>query len=259
MATNGKFISDVIKEKTGIRIKPYVATDYTALIEGMRGGQVQFAWLAPFGFVLAEKRAGAKILLKAVRNGHAYFYSCIFVNKKSPYKKIQDLKGKNISWVDPASTSGFLMPKAGLIEEGINPDKFFGKQIFAGGHDTVLLGVMNGSVDAGATFTNDTEGKSGAWNMLAVSRPEYVKNVRIVWVSKPIANDTFATTEKFYKEHPEVVDKVMNVVKHLAETPDGKEALAKLYKIDGFVDGKSEDYEPLKKAADKLKIDIKAK
>ena len=259
MATNGKYISELIQKKTGVKVKAFVASDYTALIEAMRTGQVQFAWLAPFGFVMAEKRAGAKLLLKSVRNGKAYFYSCIFVRKDSPIKRLEDLKGKNIAWVDPASTSGFIIPKAGVMEEGYNPDKFVGKQIFAGGHDSVLLGVMNKSVDAGATFTNDTQGKSAAWNMLGVSRPEFAKNVRIVWVSKPIPNDTFSTTEKFYAEHKDVVDKVTNVIKELGNTPEGKSALDRLYKIDSFIEGKKEEFLPLIKAAEKLNIEIKSK
>ncbi len=254
--TNGNVITDIIKKKTGIKIKAYVASDYTALIEALRGGTVHFAWLAPFGLVLAEKRAGAKVLLKSVRNGKPYFYSCIFVRSDKPYKTIQDLKGRNIAWVDPASASGFIVPKASLINDGIEVDKFFGKQIFAGGHDSVLLGVMNGSVDAGATFTNDPDGQSGPWNMLNASKPEFKDKVKVIYVSKPIPNDTFSTSDKFNADHADIVEKVTNVIKDMDKEPEGKKALHDLYRIDGMIPAKSEEFEVLRKAATKLDVEV---
>jgi phosphonate transport system substrate-binding protein len=257
--TNGKVIADLIFKKTGIKIKTNVATDYTALIESMRGGRTNFGWLAAFGFVLAEKHAGAKVLLKSVRHGQPVFYSAIIVRSDKPYKNIQDLKGKNIAWVDPASASGYIVPKSSLINDGIEPDKFFGRQIFAGGHDTVDLAVLNGTVDAGATFTNDASGKDGSWTQLSTSKPEYKDKLRAVYVSKPIPNDTVATTEKFYAAHKDIVEKVRDAIMHLTDTPEGKKALKDLYRIDGLVPAASEDYEPLRKAASKLNIEIDKK
>ncbi|MDZ4677537.1 MAG: phosphate/phosphite/phosphonate ABC transporter substrate-binding protein [Oligoflexia bacterium] len=257
--TNGKVIADIIFKKTGIKIKTYVASDYTALIESMKGGTVQFGWLASFGFVLAEKHAGAKVLLKSVRHGKPYFYSAIITRSDKPFRKIEDLKGKNIAWVDPASASGYIVPKASLLNDGIDADKFFKKQVFAGGHDSVVLGVIMGSVDAGATFTNEPEGLTGSWTMLTNAKPEYKEKIRTVYVSQPIPNDTFATTDNFNKAHPEVVAKVMEAVKSLETTEEGKKALKDLYRIDSLIEAKSEDFEPLRKAADVIKIDIGGK
>jgi len=256
VTTNGKVISDLILEKTGIKVKTYVASDYTALIEALRGGSVHFAWLAPFGFVLAEQRAGAKILLKSVRKGKPHFYSCLIVRSDKPYKTVADLKGRNIAWVDPASASGYIVPKASLINDGMDPDKFFGKQIFAGGHDSVVLGVINGSVDVGATFTNEENGETGAWNMLAMSKPEFKDKIRVIYVSKPVPNDTLSTSEKFYASNKDVVDKVTKVLLEMDKEPSGKKALHDLYRIDSMMVAKTEDFEVLRKAADKLNVDI---
>jgi phosphonate transport system substrate-binding protein len=259
VSTNGRAIADIIERKTGIKIKTYVATDYTALIEAMRGGTVDFAWFASFGYVLAEQHAGAKVLLKAVRKGNPYFYSAIIVRSDSKYKTIQDLKGTNIAWVDPASASGYIVPKASLLNDGIDADKFFKKQIYAGGHDTVVLGVINKSVDAGATFANEADASTGGWNMLATSKPEYKDQVRAIYVSKPIPNDTFATSEKLMKDKPDVVEKVRSVVKELDKSEEGKTALKTLYRIDSMIDAQSSDYDPLRKAAAQLNMDVTKK
>ena len=50
-----------------------------ALVEAMKTNQVQIGWLAPFAFVLAEEKAGAKVLLKSVRHGKPSQYSSIIV------------------------------------------------------------------------------------------------------------------------------------------------------------------------------------
>jgi phosphonate transport system substrate-binding protein len=254
--TNGKVLADIIFRKTGLKIKTYVASDYTALIESMRGGSVHFAWLASFGFVLAEKHAGAKVLLKSVRHGKPYFYSAIITRKDKPYRKIQDLKGKNIAWVDPASASGYIVPKASLLNDGIDADQFFKKQIFAGGHDTVVLGVINGSVDAGATFTNEETGETGAWTMLTAAKPEFKEKIQVVYVSKPIPNDTFSTTEKFAAARPDVVEKIKQAVLTLDKDEEGKAALRNLYRIDSMMEAQSSEFESLRKAASKINVKI---
>lgn len=256
VTTNGKVVADLIYKKTGIKLKTYVASDYTALIESMRGGSTNFAWLAAFSYVLAEQHSGAKVLLKSVRHGNPFFYSAIITRSDKNYKKIGDLKGKNMAWVDPASASGYIVPKSSLIDDGIEPDKLFNKQIFAGGHDTVVLAVINGTVDAGATYANDAEGSSGSWTSLTASKPEYKEKIHVVYVSKPIPNDTFSTTEKFATEHKDVVDKVNEAVKEMANTEDGKKALHDLYHIDGMVVAQSSDFDPLRKAAAKLDVSL---
>lgn len=257
VTTNGKILSDVLTRKTGINLKTYVAADYTALIEAMRGGNVPFAWLPPFALVLAEKRAGAKVLLKCVRNGKAYFYAAIIVRSDKPYKKLADLRGKTIAWVDPASSSGYVVPRASLVNDGIDPDTFFKKQVFAGGHDTVVLGVINGSVDAGATFTNEKTAETGGWTMLSTSRPEFKSKIRAVYVSQQVPNDTFATTDKFAREHPDVVNKITEAIKNLHLSSDGKKALYDLYRIDSMIPATSEEFEPLRKAASQIKVDVR--
>jgi phosphonate transport system substrate-binding protein len=259
VTVNAKKLTDLLTSQTGVKLKSYVSSDYTGLIEAMKGGHVQFAWLGPFGLVLAEKQAGAKVLLKCVRFGRSTFYSAIIVRTDSPYKNIKDLKGKTIGWADPASSSGYIVPKASLINDGIDPDRFFGRQIFTGGHDTVVLGVINKSIDAGATFTNEPDAQTGAWTMLAAMRPEYKKMIRAVYVTKPIPNDVVATTDKFYADHKDVVDKVTAALEKLHETTEGRKSLDEIYKIEKLIPAESAEFESLRKAADKLNLDVEKK
>ena len=253
---NGKAFSDFYEKKTGLKVKTFIASDYTALIEAMRAGRIDFAWLPPFSFIKAEQLADAKVLLKAVRKGRASYYSCIISRSDKGIKKITDLKGKNMAWVDPSSTTGHIFPKANLMSKFkiADPDKFFGRQIFAGSHDSLVLAVYNGTVDAGATFCNDPKGEDGAWHQF-LKTPEEQKKITVVYVSDPITGDTMATTNKFYKENSAIVDEMTKTLIGMGKNEEGKKILHDLYRMDSLIPAKSADYQPVRDAAKVLKIE----
>jgi phosphonate transport system substrate-binding protein len=257
--TNGKAVGDILEKVTGLKYKTFVASDYTALIEAMRSGQADVAWLAPFAFVLAEKNAGSKVILKSIRHGKPHQFSAIVVRADSPYKTIEDLKGKTIAWTDPSSSSGHISPKAALIAMGINPDEHFQKQTFAGSHETLVLSVANGSVDAGATFSDDASGETGSWSRYAGKPGSSIKALRSIYVTPPMPSDTVSVSKQFAEKFPDKVKALTDGLKKLSTTPEGREALKNLYSIDGLVDAVSEDYEPLRKAAAKLGYELDKK
>ncbi len=255
--TNGKLFSEYYKKNTGLSVKTFIATDYTALIEALRAGRIDFAFLPPFSYVKAEELADAKVLMKSVRKGRAFFYSAIIVRADKGYKTIADLKGKNIAWVDPSSSSGFIVPKASLITKAkIDPDKHFSKQVYAGSHDALVLSVLNGTVDAGATFSNDDKGEDGAWTQFLKS-DEDRKRIRVVFVTDPIPGDTMATTNKFATAHKDIVDKTTKLLSEMGKNEEGKKILGALYRIDSLSPATSKEYDSLRKAAKVINVDVK--
>ncbi len=252
---NGKRLSQYFNEKLGVDTETFMATDYTALIEAMRSGQVQLAWLPPFSFVKAEEIADAVVLLKAKRKGETSLYSAIITRADKGIKTLKDLKGKNMAWVDPASSSGFIIPKAALkLEHGIDADKFFKRQIYAGSHDALVLAVVNGTVDAGATFCNDRKASDCAWHAFLKTPAELAK-IRVLFVSKPIPSDTLATTKKFQKEHPDLLKKSVALIQNKSGNKEIKQILWDLYHIEGMVPTNSKEFDVVRNAAKALGID----
>jgi len=253
METNGKIFSEYMAKKLNVKVKTFIATDYVALIESMRPtktklGSTSFGFLPPFSYIKAEGIAGAEVLLKAVRKGQAVFYSAIITSKDKPYKSVQDLKGKTMAWVDVASSSGHIVPKASLMSElHIDPETFFSKQIFAGAHDSLVLAVVNGTVDAGATFAHDPKGLGGSWTQF-FKGPEQNK-IKVLYVTPAIPGDTLATTSKFSAMYPELVAKVRDILAHMHEDKEGLKIMKELYHVDSFVPSKSSDFDSVRKAA----------
>jgi phosphonate transport system substrate-binding protein len=143
---------EYMENELGLDIEIQVTTDYTAAIIAMANGHIEMAWFGPFSYILAAEEAGAEALANGVRRdtGKATYKSIIITRSDSGIETLEDLKGRTFAFVDPASTSGHLIPRKMLMENGINPDEDFSTLYYAGSHDAVELAVKNGSVDAGA-------------------------------------------------------------------------------------------------------------
>lgn len=141
-----------LSRELGVKVSLRVASDYAAVIEGQRAGNIHIASFGPASFARA-RLIGVKTDAFAVdANGdgtHGY-YSVFYVLAKSPYKSIEDLKGKNIGFVDPNSTSGYNMPMFVLDKRGIVPDAYFGKSLITGSHENALMALVQGTIDVAA-------------------------------------------------------------------------------------------------------------
>ncbi|MFH2122105.1 MAG: phosphonate ABC transporter substrate-binding protein [Pseudomonadota bacterium] len=142
-----------LEKKLGEKVKVFTATDYAGVIEAMKKKRVDIAWFGPLSYYLAEQEAGAEAFAVGIREGSSSStYKSIFVTPcDSGIKSIKDMKGKNVAFVDPASTSGGLMPTYMVKQEtGMMPQEFFGKFTYAGSHDAAELAVKNKTVDVAA-------------------------------------------------------------------------------------------------------------
>lgn len=147
-----KYLSD----KLGIPVEIQVTSDYTAAIEAMKYRHIDMAWFGPFSYIIASNVAGAEAIVNGVRrsDGKSDYHSIIVVNANSGIESLKDLKGKTFAFVDHASTSGNLMPRKILTENGIDPEKDFANYFYAGTHNAVEYAIANGKVDAGADSDN---------------------------------------------------------------------------------------------------------
>jgi phosphonate transport system substrate-binding protein len=146
-------VVDYLEGELGIEIEIEVTVDYTAAIEAMRYKHIDMAWFGPFSYIIAAEEAGAEAIVNGVRRDTGKSsYKTVFVTRAdSGIETLDDLVGRSFAFVDPASTSGNLIPRKVLLENGIDPDNDFSIMYYAGTHNGVELAVKNGTVDAGAT------------------------------------------------------------------------------------------------------------
>ncbi|MEB3827078.1 phosphonate ABC transporter substrate-binding protein [Phormidium sp. CCY1219] len=141
-----------LEQKLGRRVEFFTATSYGGIIEGMKQDKVDLAFFGPLSYVLAEEEAGAEAFAVGVRyNGKSTYHSIFVAPRDSSIKSLEDLQGKSVAFVDPASTSGALMPTYAIKKAtGMMPKEFFGELTYAGSHDRAEIAVKYGTVDAAA-------------------------------------------------------------------------------------------------------------
>ena len=188
MTLKYKNFVDALSKEIGMPVEFYAATDYAGIIEAQVAGRVDLAFYGPFSYVLAKARGtkidvvGSAVATPTAKPG--YFSYGITKSSRADVTKLADFKGKKICFVDPASTSGYLYPNAGLLSVGIDATKE--NTVFAGGHDSSALSVNRGTCDVG--FAYDTMVDS----TLIEKGDLKSGDLKVVWKSGEIAGSPMA-------------------------------------------------------------------
>jgi phosphonate transport system substrate-binding protein len=233
-ATLGKLI--------GQPVRVTVASDYAAVIEALRNKTADLAFVHPVGYVLAHREAKALIIAKDRWHGNTSYTSRIWVRKDSGLKTLEELRGKTMAFVDPASSSGYVYPMVMLIQRGLvqnrDPKTFFKEVVFSGSHDAALIALLRGHVDAIGSFDQ--------------AREQYLKDPaereKLTWVaeSAPIPEGGICGREGLDRE---VVAKVRDALLKI-RGPTYEALLKRLYDIDGFEPAEDREYEVVRAAMD---------
>jgi phosphonate transport system substrate-binding protein len=141
-----------LQGRVGAPFRIFAGVDYAAAIVALKTGRAHAGVLGPESYVIAIKEEAKIEPIVRFRDkvtGVGY-HSLIIVRGDSPYRTLADLRGKNFAFVDPNSTSGYLIPRYHFAQQTIDPQTHFGRVIFAGDHGSAVLAVANGRVDAAA-------------------------------------------------------------------------------------------------------------
>jgi phosphonate transport system substrate-binding protein len=240
----GEAFGAALGKLVGVPIRVTVASDYAAVVEALRNRTADLAFVHPAGYVLANREAKAMIVAKDQWHGNTSYTSRIYVRKDSGITTLEGLRGKTIAFVDPSSTSGYVYPMVMLIQKGLvqnrDPKTFFKEFVFSGSHDAGLLALLNGHVDAFASFDQ--------------AREQYLKDPaqreKLIWVaeSAPIPEGGICAREGL---DPALFAKVRTALLSM-KGPAYAPILKALYDIDGFEPAEDREYEPVRAAMDLL-------
>ena len=193
MLSKAKPLQNFLEKSLGGRTKVeiYVPTSYAAVVESLRFGHAQVAFMSAWPAQLAVRLGGAEVALAEIRQvihgkekvEAPYYYSSWVVAPDSPHKDLQSLKGKSACFPSPISTSGFVAPMGRMVELNLlpaadgkeaDPKAFFKEVLFGGGYGQCWQALKQGQVDTtviagdvpeklynevlGATRTIETQG-----------------------------------------------------------------------------------------------------
>src|SRR3954469_5398228 len=113
----GPFLKDM-EAATGLTVKPFFGSNYSALIEAMRFKQTDLGWFTNQSGLEAVRRAGGEVFARTTHpNGHDGYQGVIVVRKGSGItldKLLACGKTLDFGMGDAKSTSGTLAPNTYL-------------------------------------------------------------------------------------------------------------------------------------------------
>ncbi len=243
---NGNKVAKFLQEKSNLHFEVKVPPSYIAVVEAFGSNRADIAVMNTFGYILAHEKYGVEAHLMGVHFGQKSYQGQI-IAKKGKFKKIEELDGKKFAYVDPASTSGFLLPTELFKKKNIKPKEF----IFGGKHDTVVAMVYQGQVDAGATFhTPVQEGKpQDARKLVLTQFPNVFEKIEVLALTDPIPNDPIV----FRKDLPLPLKiKVKEALVDYLKSKEGQDTFMKLYNMNGVIAVTDEHYDEVRKALQRL-------
>lgn len=241
-------ISAALEQETGLKYTGDVPTSYAAVIEAMCADQVDIGWLSPLAYVLANKKCGADMSLVSVNRTGTSYRGMVLARADGPVRTLEDFRGKRFAWVDAGSTSGYLFPRALFEEKGLAVESFLGEQVFAGGHDKVVLAILAGQVDGGAIFKDQRD-------RMKATVPDVMERTRAIAETVDIPNDGVAFRRGL---PPDVVAKTRQALLAISAREDGKKLFEDAIGTFGVAETTDGAYNSVRQVASVLKLDLEA-
>ena len=226
-----------LEQELGMKVEFVPVADYAAVVEALAADRIDMAWLGGFTFVQARLKTGNAVPL-VQREQDAEFTSK-FITSDPAVKSLQDLKGKTFAFGSVSSTSGSLMPRYFMLQDGIKPEEFFSRVAYSGAHDATAAWVQAGKVDAGVL-------NASVWDKLVANGTIDSNKVRV-----------FATTPTYFDYNwtvrgtldPALTAKIKAAFLALDPAKPADKAILDLQAASRFIPTKAENYTGIEEAA----------
>lgn len=183
---------DDMAKATGVRVRPYFGSNYTVLVEAMRGDQTQVAWFSAKPAMEAIDRARGEVIARIVDPEGADSYRSTLIVKKGSGITLDDVlacgKRYDFGIGDAQSTSGTLAPMTFLFNpRGVVPAQCF-KTVRAANHQSNAFSVASGVLDVAT---------SNSVNTIFIRRenPQIADQLVEIWQSPPIPESGIVVRE----------------------------------------------------------------
>ena len=226
-----------LEKELDMKVSFQPVSDYAGVVEALGAKRLDLAWLGGFTFVQARIRTGDAIPL--VQREQDAVFTSTFITADPDINEHKDLKGKSFAFGSVSSTSGHLMPRYFMQQDGLDVDNYLGRVGYSGAHDATVAWVESGRVDAGVL-------NASVWEKLVEDGKVDTDKVR-VYTTTPTYFDYIWTVRGDLE--PELVERIKQAFLKLdPENPEHK-AILDLQRASRFVETKPENYEGIEEAA----------
>ena len=183
-------------------------TRYGSVIEAFRSHKIEAASIAPFSYILATQMLPieAIVMVGSAAGEPGEYNGALVVPGNSPIHSVDDLirhsKELTISFVDPASASGFLVENAFLQSKGLEPQRDFKQVVFSMSHPASVLTLKSGKVDVAACMLRIVKRYEDTGKLTK-------GDIRIIWTSPDIPNQPIAVRKDLPADLKESIQRAL--------------------------------------------------
>lgn len=233
-----------LSEKLGVKVEFVPSSDYAALVTAFERGEMHLAWFGGLTGVQARDLVPNAQAI-AQRPMDQEFHSVFITQKGIDAKKLKDLKGLSFTFGSESSTSGHLMPRYFLTQEGIDATKDFdGAPNFSGSHDKTWKLVESGSFQAGVL-------NESVWKSAVDEGKVDLNKVNVAYVTPAYYDYHWTVNDNIDKEFGEgTTDKIKEAILSLNNKDNA--TIMEVFQSDKFIETKNENYEKIRSVAKEL-------
>jgi phosphonate transport system substrate-binding protein len=236
---NNQALKTHLAQATSKEVELIVTTDYSSMIEAMRGKRIEVAYFGPLSYVLAKSKCAIEPFATMVKDGKPTYKAVIITNRAAGIAGLAGIKGRNMAFGDKASTSSHLIPKSMLAKAGLNAGADY-QEHFLGAHDAVAMAVQNGHAQAGG-----------------LSKPIFESLVerKLVSLDKVAVLEDSAEYPNYpWTMHSDLAPALkLRITEAFTKLTD--KAVLKPFKAEGFAPITDQDYDPVRAMIGLLKLD----
>jgi len=183
---NWQPVLDAMAKATGLKVKPFIASNYTVLIEAMKFKQVDAGWFSNETGLEAVRRANGEVFARTLGPGGMDGYNAVLIvgaNSGITLERILKCdRTLSFGQADLLSTSGYVAPIAYFFgEHDVQPDKCF-RVVRTSNHQANLLAVANGVLDVAT-------GNTTSLLLNRASGRHEADRVKVIWTSPTLPED----------------------------------------------------------------------
>ena len=241
-------LAEYLSEETGLDVRYVPQVDYAAVVTAFKQGDIHMAWYGGLTGVQARLAVpDAEAIAQRPRD--AEFHSVFVAAPGSGITGLADLQGKTLVFGSESSTSGHLMPRAFLVEAGIDVEKDLSAISFSGSHDRTWKLVEAGSFDAGAL-------NEAVWESRVAKGEVDLTKVDVFFRTPPYVDYHWVVNRSVDATHGEgSVDKLTDALLSIDASKGGKaQEIAEVFQTDRFIATDNENYQAIEDVARSLGI-----
>lgn len=210
-------------------------TSYSDLVAGFRNKTLDAALLGSFAYAAVHEQSGVEVLARPEYRGRSHYRGVLYVRAASPYRTVEDLRGRRIALAGKCTTAGELYPEYLLASRGLPPlHRFFSHAFDAGSHEAALRALVEGRVEAAAA-------KDLVYEEMVREDPALGAWTRPLSASEPVPGDGFGVGPGLGDA---LKGRLRQVLLTMHETDDGRRALRDMG-AGRFVSTSDADYRPV--------------